>query len=358
MIAISLMIAAIISTFSYSVFARNNYIITDGDTVTTHTSYSADPAQVLDEVGIELREEDTYTTAYNDGVNEITIRRMQIVTVVYRGTQSVIGTYGEPVGGLLARMGIALTAQDYLSCAAETITTDGMTIDIVHRQVKTEVYEEAIPFETRYFEDVTLAPEDEIVLVEGVDGVVEYKAQVTFENGVEVSREILRETETTKMVAKIVVCGVDRKIMDQTEEEKPAQKPGSSSSGGSSGSSSGSSGGVTINEGGSITTASGAVYTYSKILTVTATAYSCEGYVGTTATGTVARVGAIAVDPKVIPYGTRMYVVSNDGMYVYGYCTAEDCGGAIKGNKIDLYFDTISECYQFGRRSCTVYILT
>ena len=73
--------------------------------------------------------------------------------------------------------------------------------------------------------------------------------------------------------------------------------------------------------------------------------------------GTLARVGAIAVDPTVIPLGTKMYVVSNDGQYVYGYCVAEDIGGGIKGNKIDLYFDTYAECWDFGVRMCTVYIL-
>ena len=76
-----------------------------------------------------------------------------------------------------------------------------------------------------------------------------------------------------------------------------------------------------------------------------------------TATGTIARVGAIAVDPKVIPYGTRMYIVSSDGTITYGVATAEDCGGSIKGNRVDLFFDTYSECINFGVRSCTVYIL-
>ena len=67
---------------------------------------------------------------------------------------------------------------------------------------------------------------------------------------------------------------------------------------------------------------------------------------------------AIAVDPRVIPLGTKMYVVSTDGEYVYGYCTAEDTGGLIKGYRLDLYFDTIEECYGFGARNCIVYILT
>lgn len=76
-----------------------------------------------------------------------------------------------------------------------------------------------------------------------------------------------------------------------------------------------------------------------------------------TALGTTARYGAIAVDPSVIPYGTQMYIVSDDGVYIYGYAVAEDCGGAIRGNMIDLYFDTVAECFEFGRRACTVYIL-
>ena len=103
-----------------------------------------------------------------------------------------------------------------------------------------------------------------------------------------------------------------------------------------------------------ITTSSGDVLYYSDCFTVEATAYTGGG---TTATGTPARYGAIAVDPDVIPYGTRMYIVSNDGYWIYGEATAEDCGGAINGYIIDLYFDSYDTCIQFGRRDCTVYIL-
>jgi 3D (Asp-Asp-Asp) domain-containing protein len=95
-----------------------------------------------------------------------------------------------------------------------------------------------------------------------------------------------------------------------------------------------------------------------KILTVSATAYTTERQENkVTATGTTARVGAIAVDPKIIPYGTRMYVLASDGSWVYGYASAEDCGGGIKGNKIDLFFDTYDECIQFGVKDAVVYIL-
>ena len=70
------------------------------------------------------------------------------------------------------------------------------------------------------------------------------------------------------------------------------------------------------------------------------------------------RLGTVAVDPTVIPYGTRMFIVSNDGAYIYGIATAEDCGGGVKGNHIDLYFPTVDECWEYGVRSATVYFLT
>lgn len=111
-------------------------------------------------------------------------------------------------------------------------------------------------------------------------------------------------------------------------------------------------------ETGTLTTLSGQTLSYSKVLTCTATAYTTERQAWKiTATGTTARIGAIAVDPRVIPYGTKMFIVSSDGSITYGIATAEDCGGAIKGSKIDLFFNTYEECIQFGRRSCSVYVL-
>jgi 3D (Asp-Asp-Asp) domain-containing protein len=110
---------------------------------------------------------------------------------------------------------------------------------------------------------------------------------------------------------------------------------------------------------GVIITADGDVLTYVDEISSLATAYTCEGWgrPGITATGTIARVGEIAVDPKYIPYGTRMYIVSNDGVYEYGLSVAEDCGGAIKGDRVDLYFPTYEACMNFGRRDCTIFFL-
>ncbi|NMB14230.1 MAG: SH3 domain-containing protein [Gallicola sp.] len=86
-----------------------------------------------------------------------------------------------------------------------------------------------------------------------------------------------------------------------------------------------------------------------RTITMEATAYNEPG--GLTASGTRARVGAVAVDPNFIPLGTRLYIEG------YGYATAEDTGGAVKGNIIDLYMNSNSEAYNWGRRPVQVTIL-
>lgn len=365
LIVVAVLAAAVGALLSQTVFAQTSYIITDGDRVTVHRSYSSDPYEVLTEAGIELEEEDTYETGYADGMNQITVRRMQMVTVINRGAQSVIGTYGETTGSLLARMGITPGTGDTLSCSSETQTYDGMTIELVHTETRIEEEDTVVPYPVNYYEDPDLEPGAEIVLVAGQNGLTHVKSEVTYRNGKEVSRVIVQETVQMKPVTQLVIRGVDRTIMEQPADPEPAEQSvssGSTSSGGSSSSGPSTSGGSRYDgsaetDGNVIMTSSGESYTYVDVMTCSATAYTCEGYVGHTYSGTLARVGAIAVDPTVIPLGTKMYVVSNDGQYVYGYCVAEDIGGGIKGNKIDLYFDTYAECWDFGVRMCTVYIL-
>ncbi len=86
-----------------------------------------------------------------------------------------------------------------------------------------------------------------------------------------------------------------------------------------------------------------------KRLKVKAYAYTGGGY---TATGTKAKYGTLAVDPKVIPYGTKVYIKELDKVF-----TAEDCGGGIKGNKIDIYMNSSSACSKWGVKTITLEIL-
>ena len=120
-------------------------------------------------------------------------------------------------------------------------------------------------------------------------------------------------------------------------------------------------------EDGVLETSDGTLIEYEGVMQLEATAYcacyECCGkypgnkWYGITATGTRAKVGTIAVDPRVIPLGTKVYVEGLYGAKNYGYATAEDTGGAIKGNIIDLYFNTHKETINWGRQQVKVYIL-
>lgn len=83
-------------------------------------------------------------------------------------------------------------------------------------------------------------------------------------------------------------------------------------------------------------------------ITVGSTAYCLRGY---TASGTYVNYGTVAVDPRVIPMGTRMYIPG------YGEAIARDTGGAIVGNKIDVWFPSLGQCYQWGYRTVTITII-
>ncbi|MGI5971398.1 MAG: 3D domain-containing protein [Oscillospiraceae bacterium] len=97
---------------------------------------------------------------------------------------------------------------------------------------------------------------------------------------------------------------------------------------------------------------------YERAVHVMATAYTTERQSNTlTFTETTARVGAIAVDPSVIPLGSKLYICSADNTWIYGIATAEDTGSLIKGHRIDLFFNTYNECIHFGYQPAIVYIL-
>ena len=74
----------------------------------------------------------------------------------------------------------------------------------------------------------------------------------------------------------------------------------------------------------------------------------------------LAQVGVVAVNPNISPYGSKLYITTPDGSYVYGYAVAGDTGGFIYSHPdtiVDLFMNTVAECYAFGRRDIVVYVL-
>lgn len=195
----------------------------------------------------------------------------------------------------------------------------------ISKIVKTTVsVDEPIPYKTVAVESNTLIEGTTKVTEDGIDGVLTKKYEVFLCDGVEVFRNEVSTQITKDPVDKVITVGI------RPDPGKPPKK-------------------------------------YKRVITCTATAYdlsfqSCgkrpgdRGY-GITASGTHAKYGTVAVDPRVIPLGTKLYIETSDGKFKYGYCTAEDTGGAIKGQKVDLFFPSYNDCMQFGRRSVKVYIL-
>lgn len=338
--AIMLPLLCVVLLLSQTAFAQNTYVITDGNRVLVHTTYATDPAAVLDEAGLELGADDTYITQEGNGVSEIRVQRVQTVNIDHCGEAMTAGSYGETVEALLTRLNVDMSGDTNVSEPLDAMTYDGMELTIYRTATNTETYTRVVSCETVYYEDATLPEGTEQVLVEGRDGEELVTAQVTYKNGEETSRVELSRKITVQPVDTVIAVGTAK---TETEAETLSDENPD----------------MPVIGDGIITTSTGEVLTYTKVMKMVATGYnkSNEGCDDWTATGTLARVGAIAVDPTVIPYGTRMFIISDDGAYVYGIATAEDCGGGIKNNRIDLYFDTNAECFQFGVRDCTVYIL-
>ncbi|MBE6934250.1 MAG: DUF348 domain-containing protein [Ruminococcaceae bacterium] len=355
--ALLLPVICIVLLLSQTAFAKNTYLINDGGRVVIHTTFATNPADVLDEVGLELGAEDIFTTQPGIGVSEITVQRKQLITIIHGGKTLDVVSYGETVESLLERLSLILTEEDVVSIPLSTQTHDGMQITISRTMQVEETYVSVIPFETTYCYDPSLAEGEEKVLTPGVNGQLLCTAKVVYLNGEEISRTVLTENVVAQPVNAVVAVGTyTEQIAPETEPTeppatqaptRPAPRPKPEVTG------------KPVIGNGIITTPDGEVLTYTRVEEFKATAYhnSDPGCTIWTATGTLCRVGAIAVDPKVIPYGTRMYIVSNDGRYIYGIAVAEDCGGSIKGNRIDLYFDSVEECNRFGIRNCQVYFL-
>ena len=326
-------IICLIGTLSQTAQAENTYVITDGKSVTVHTTSASDPAVVLQEAGVSLTAEDSYTTAPGDGVSEITVQRAREVTLHYGDTVQQVSSHGESLNTLFTRLGISVDDSIRVSEPLDTQTYDGMTVYVDRVQKCTEKYTVEVAYETVYRPDPTLARGETKVLVAGKAGQRLCTANVVYVNGVEDSRTVYENTLIEAPVTQIIAFG--------------------------SGERNGSAASEPIIGDGFIILPTGEVLTYTHSDQYSATAYSRndDGCDGKTATGAEVKWGVVAVDPSVIPYGTRMFIVTNDGQYIYGLCTAEDCGGAIQQKRLDLYMESVAECMEFGVRACTVYFL-
>lgn len=276
--------------------------------------------ELLKEMDIKIGAEDYMDKGRNQQITDgmsIWIRQSVPVTIVVADKTYHIETQPVTVEKALSLAGITARSGDNISQPLLSYIYDETKIVVDRVDVKTETVDEYVEQDEIEEEQSYLAPGVRVTISEGSPGVNRNTYEVIYENGAEIGRELISSEKVRDPVSRVVGVG-------------PADSTGTATKA-------------------MATTSDGASFYYTSSMTVEATAYTWTG--NRTATGTWPKVGTIAVDPKVIPLGTKVYVSG------YGFAVAEDTGGAIKNNIIDLYMDTNEACINWGRRNVTLYIL-
>ena len=323
-LALLTLTAVFLTAIATTNYAAALYILTGAD----------DAAIVLDgrTAVPDLSSQMVFVTTGGRGY-DVTLAAGQTVTVLRNGEIQTVQSSKESISKLLERIGIVPSP---LETVAVDLAGPGVEITVAEEIIYYDRVVEKVAFDTVRVANPEMKKGTEKVVQEGADGVRTSIYEVVFSNGQELSRQFVEEVDSTA-VDQIVEYGT---AADATVNTKSAISSVSKNNDGS----------------GMLTLADGSTLSFSAVKSMTATAYTA-GHGGAdkcTATGTTVRVGTVAVDKRVIPLGTKLYIVTNDGI-VYGTAVAEDTG--VKGSKVDLYFDTYQQCINFGRRGCTVYIL-
>lgn len=289
-------------------------------------------ADALERAGITLGANDKVTPGAGEVLSsgdKIVVTRRYNITINADGLQITKLVSDGTVGDALLEAGILLGEHDVVNVERSVSLREGMNISVSRVSYRTVTAEEPIPFEVISKPTDTLYQGITQIETAGKDGLQKVEKREKLVDGVVVDTEILSSQVITEPVAQVV-------------QEGTKVKPSSY---------------ATVMADGSVYDQNGVKVNYSKYLTGKCTAYTSNG--GYTSTGAKAAKGLVAVDPKVIPYGTKLFICSEDGKTVYGYATAADTGGAMLSGRIlvDLYYDTVAECYQFGVRNMRVYIL-
>ncbi|MDG4657991.1 ubiquitin-like domain-containing protein [Ectobacillus antri] len=279
--------------------------------------------ELLKNEGIELGEHDKVTPSLDTPLKEndtVTVRYAFALTLNIGGEEKQIWSTSDTVADLLDEQQVKLNETDRVEPSRDQTITPNMHIKVTHVEKVSDVVEEVVPFAIVKQKDSSLAVGTEKVLQEGEEGKVQKTFEVIKENGVEVSRAIRNQVTLKESKDKIIAVGTM-----QTAAAEPSR---------------GSDGGVVADE-----------------YYVEATAYSpyCRGCQGTSAGGYNYKANPnmklIAVDPRIIPLGTKVWVEG------YGYAIAGDTGGAIKGRKIDVLMPTEAQASAWGRKRVKIRIL-
>ncbi|WMJ79836.1 ubiquitin-like domain-containing protein [Clostridium sp. MB40-C1] len=302
-------------------------IVVDGKEISVMT-YKNDVKDVLEKNNIALGPKDIVEPDLKSKIKSgdtIKIERAINIQLQVDGKSKNVATTADNVKEMLSQEGIKFSQEDKISPSKEETIREGLKVNIVRVNSKIEKKVEPLEFTTVVKKDSNLKEGYKKVVQDGTAGQKEIQYKVIYEDGKEVSRQMVNQTVIQQPKDKIVAMGTMQTVR--------------------------------LSRGDS---------SYLRKIRMRATAYTSSfkdtgkrpgdrGF-GVTASGTRTKrtsggYSTVAVDPSIIPLGTKLYIEG------YGYAIAEDTGGAIKGNRIDLYFNSDSEVHNFGVRYLNVYIV-
>jgi uncharacterized protein YabE (DUF348 family) len=299
--------------------ASQVHIVKDNEKKTIWTT-AGTVAELLKEQNIVLSKHDQISPKPQAAIKDkmkVGLKKAYHLTYVDGGKKQQVWSTSATVADFLSQQGIKLNSLDRVEPSlTETLPKNGV-VNVIRIEKVTDVVEVPLQFAVVTKKDESLEKGKEKTLTKGKPGRVPKQFEVLLENGKEVSRKLISEQKIAEKQDKVVAVGTkDLSLQISRGAEESGQE-----------------------------------------YYVSATAYTayCNGCSGRTATGLNLRANpnmkVIAVDPRVIPLGTKVYVEG------YGYAVAADTGGAIKGYKIDLFMPSNQDCYRWGRKKVKIKIL-
>jgi len=294
---------------------RKDVSIVHQDVLLRQSTFKRTVQDALDEAGVRLGPDHDVSPASDAPLREglrIVVRRPVPVTIIADGKVRTVQSAAPTVATLLVRHGITLSASDKVFPSPQTPLQRGLRVRVVRVHHEIENEQTVIPFQVRRTPDPTVSRGVVGVVSSGRPGLRERVWRVTRADGQVTGRSLLGW--------RIVRDPLDRMLSVGAQPRGASDGP----------------------------------FAGRAYLDLIATAYApfcCKGVDDITALGIRAGYGVVAVDPRVIPLGSRLYIEG------YGYAIAADTGSAIKGLRIDLGYDTMPEAIRFGRRPVRVYII-
>ena len=279
---------------------------------------------LLEEQKVEVDKKDKLTPSKDTELKtdmEVEVETAFPLTLAVGDKKRQVWTTSTTVADFLKQQGVKLNDLDRVSKDPAEKVEANDTVRVVRVEKVTDVVEEPIKFQVIKKKDRTLLKGKEQTVTPGKKGIVAKKYEVVKENGKEVKRKLISKNVVQEKKDKVVAVGTKQAALQASVQPT------------------------------NVSTSSG------KEIYVSSTAYtsSCHGCSGVTSTGVNLKSNPnakiIAVDPSVIPLGSKVYVEG------YGYATAADKGGAIKGNRIDVFFSSTNEAYRWGVKKVKVRIL-